>query len=728
MAQDAIRIRIGASLDTASIERAFGTAEKRAQKAEAKIRRDQRASKSAQEREARDLARAEESLNRQRSRALYQIYLQEQREFAKKEREKQRELARTTKAAEREARRQQQAQARIGGDFARRTSHRATRFLAPNMPLGSIARRTALDLSRGAGIDFNMGSLLGRSIEQEQMGVKLSTKAFREGAPGAAGIRQDPTKLVQQSRKAAFNTGTSTDDLLRATFAFTSQSGDLEAAMKGQERLAKLAKSQQADLEGTFFAAGKINNALEQQPEFMHDAEKRAAEVEKIMRLLVAQTKVGSVEFEKMGAQIPKIAGIAGLFEGGTDQSLGQLAAVLQVAEKGQAKNAATAATQAQALALGFQSARASKKLEKSLGIQTTNKEGRTRELKTLITEIVVGASKKQQEKGVAASTTITSLMSNKREFLPLLDFLQIFQNAGGGAKGLAALDQTFETFAKSISEDQATGDFNAAMNTAGSRTAQFNAKLEETGDKLREKLLPAFEKLAPTLIDLVETLSKVTTWVAENPKKAIAFGISASIARAGIESAFRTGIEGAILGQRGERAGRVGRVAGALGSAGLIAAIATAVFTAGTMIIDYIAGKENEEARKRISNDTGTVNSQESVRAMIERGDIEGAKKKQEGLIAQKNKNIEEQKAAMDVGFWESIVRGASTLTDDGADAVKLRDASDQRVLEQQQRELSESKALLRSINNALSSGITIKSMPNSPAEGGDIPGREPQ
>src|SRR5690606_23977751 len=84
---------------------------------------------------------------------------------------------------------------------------------------------------------------------------------------------------------------------------------------------------------------------------------------------------------------------------------------------------------------------------------------------------------------------------------------------------------------------------------STSNKAERLNARLEELTDNTLARLLPVLEDLQPKFISLAETLGNVTTWVAENPKEAIATAIGVAIGRASIESAFRAGIEKAILG-----------------------------------------------------------------------------------------------------------------------------------------------------------------------------------
>lgn len=740
MAAPPVRIRIGAALDSASVERAFASVEKRAAKAQVVQARQRAAGVQGERKAAADtskvwdrqlrelnrIAREQDRLHmrmaaraareqEQSARRQEQAARRAARETERAEERKRRELQRTAREAERQLRREQQARERAarraGESFARRTSHRTTRFLAPEAPLGSIALRTARNLAHGAGVQMDMGSMIGRTIEQEELATKISTKAFRPGQEGIAGTRVDPRELIKEARETAFATGGDTTETLQGLFAFTSQSGDLAAARASMESLAKLAKSQGADFEQTFFAAGKINNALEQQPEFMHDAQKRGQEIFKIMKLLIAQTKIGSVEFEKMGVQIPKIAGIAGLFQGGTDRSLGQLATVVQVAEKGQAKDAALASTQTQNLALDLQTGAAAKRF-KAMGIDTIDsKTGRTRELRAIILDVLKVAEKRRQEQGIAESTTITTLMPNKRAMLPLMDFLSIFREAGGGASGAAAIEKTFRDFSTTIGDEQLTGDLDASLKTTRALVNRFNVQVEDVGDNIKARLAPQFERLAPKLLELVQKLGNITTWVVDNPKTAIATAIGLSVARAGIESVLRASIERAILGQDGTRAGKVGRVVGGLGAVGGAVGVGLALGTIGSMTVENMVARNLDLQQEARAKSGEAFELEKRAEKLMQRGDEEGARKL---LFEAKEKRTEASETILkeeDRGFGEKLVLGLQSIID--PESVKAATADRQARFNAQQKALEDTRELLRELNRRIASGVHVNNMP---------------
>ncbi len=71
--------------------------------------------------------------------------------------------------------------------FARRTSHRATRFLMPEAPIGSMVMRGLGDVARGLGVDTSISSLIGRGVGIESAATNLSNRGHIAGTEGPNG-------------------------------------------------------------------------------------------------------------------------------------------------------------------------------------------------------------------------------------------------------------------------------------------------------------------------------------------------------------------------------------------------------------------------------------------------------------------------------------------------------------------------------------------------------------
>src|SRR6185369_153079 len=72
---------------------------------------------------------------------------------------------------------------------------------------------------------------------------------------------------------------------------------------------------------------------------------------------------------------------------------------------------------------------------------------------------------------------------------------------------------------------------------TTAAKTERFQHALDDVVMRVQSELLPVLIRLAPKALQLVDSFGKVATWAAENPFKAVAAALGASLLRAGIES-----------------------------------------------------------------------------------------------------------------------------------------------------------------------------------------------
>jgi hypothetical protein len=209
-------------------------------------------------------------------------------------------------------------------------------------------------------------------------------------------------------------------------------------------------------------------------------------------------------------------------------------------------------------------------------------------------------------------------MMPNKRSFLALQEFLNVFQGAGGGKAGLEAVRGEFKRNFNVLSKQQEDEDLRIQLESKASKGARVNARIEEIADRALTRVVPALEKLEEPALWLAEKFGELAQWVAEHPAKAILLGLAGATMRAAIESSFRAAIEasiyrgtGAIVTASGPTAAGLGAVGTQAGfaSAGLASVAAKAgVFLAATAAI-YLALDQAEgllDQLRKLSGDLG--------------------------------------------------------------------------------------------------------------------------
>lgn len=710
----------------ASVASVFGDIEKRWAKLQANMAKDQVRSARLAEREAqrmgRGLGKGVEEGARRGKRALSDL---------------ERGFQQISRVAERETIRMARAQQRAAESFARRTSYRATRFLLPNAPLGSMARRAAGDILRGVGVRANLSENVRAVVSADKAARGLSSAGYIAGAQGPAGVRVDPNVLKAEARELAKRYGGSTEEILGGQRAFVAQRGNLAGARAISGELVKRSTATGANAEDVFRTAAKIDSALASQSAFQEEGVRNKA----ILRLIdtfAKQGKIGSVEFEEAAKQVPKLSGIAAGFTGDATKNLTQLMTVTQLAERGPAKNAATASTYAQNFALDI--SKRSGQFKDVAGVDVF-KDGKIANLEDIIVGTLAATEqtktvKRRGQKPAEMNQIqqLQAILPNKRSFLALQEFLNVFKGAGGGKAGIAAVREEFKRFGEAQGEQQINSDLATALDSTSNKAERLNARLEELTDNTLSRLLPVLEDMQPAFLSLVEKLGDVTTWIVENPKKAIGAAITAAIARAGLESALRSGIEqlilgGPLAGGPSDRGQKVARGAAALGSAAVIASLAVTTLTVGTMIIDELFNKDQEKQKQQLKDDLERFNLGQKLPGIAERSPAEAAGKVRESIAANEaeQEKIKDEQGSLSRYFMDEETRTQANLnklfgTDffgGDTEALKTRDESEKNRLAELKAENDRLVQVLESIEARLSGGIVVTNMPQSMPEG---------
>jgi hypothetical protein len=167
------------------------------------------------------------------------------------------------------------------------------------------------------------------------------------------------------------------------------------------------------------------------------------------------------------------------------------------------------------------------------------------------------------------------------------------YKSAGGGEEGIKAVEQSLNRYMKA-QLDAATEAKNIAdiQASTAAKAQRFQNNLDKIVSTTANDLLPALESAAPVVLQLSKAFGGLIGWVIENPGKAILGAILGSIARAGMESAFRTAIDNLFKGKdsggrgfgyggTGTSKGKGFSAGGAIGAAGTGLAIGLPVAAA---------------------------------------------------------------------------------------------------------------------------------------------------
>lgn len=629
-------------------------------------------------------------------------------------------------------RRRAEAAARRDLDrFARRTSHRATRFLAPNLPIASVARRGAMELARGIGLDLSPADAIQGSVSAERLATHISNTAIVEGDRRNA-QRVAPGALVSEAQGVGAQLGFRPEEVLGALEAYKKRTGDLATAREMLGSLGRIAAATGTALDQLFGTAGELSNQLTDVP-----PEQRAKVIEDLVKSLAGQGKLGAVELEDLSRYGARIASTAGLYEGNVSDNIKQLGALAQASRAfGGADSAAMAATSVARLATTFKtSARVS--AFKNQGIEVLNPEtGQLRNPIELIKKALVATKDDPQEFNKLFMNIMGARgaegLGNQFRQARVAALKSGMGEEGATQQGLAAVDEFMKKMAEAaLTEKQIQDNLKEVQKTYEFQVNELNIEFQKAASEFLREFMPALKEAGPAIKAFAKSLGDVATWVVENPKQAIAAGIGIAIARAGIESAFRTAIERAILGagaQIGAGAGAGMKGALAVGGGVIAAAIAAGIAgifageefnrnRRGENINENVnnLGKGIERARGATESQGNETESQKLERLQKELGIAQSRQRKLDNLVSEGTRAPFAGVAMMGLPGAAGPVGAANVMSSDAVTGSR-----DLAKYTQQQRENSEAVKSLKAAIEELTRSIAATGT-------GEPPGRVP-
>jgi hypothetical protein len=529
-----IRIRVGASLDANAL-RAFEPLEKSGERARQNISRSFNAAGQAAGKSAKapltEWQKVEKELEKEANRLVKvqeRAAKQASREFDKGEKDKTRSAEREAKRRDdivrrssemagryaaqqaREEARAAQAAARAAAAAAKAVPWYAQKLGGPGGGAIGIGRRAGIRVGRGAaalygyggaaisgamglgmdvlqgmGVDTSISSMIGKSQEQQKVAQQISNAGY---VPGTQ--LQSSKSILDGVRNVANDTGTDTGEALEALRRFVAKTGDLKTGQETLGDMAKLARATGTHLEDMASAAAEVTNNLGDMPD-------KAGTVKTIMQQIAGQGKLGAVEIRDLASQMAKLAVNARKFEGGAKANISELGILAQEAKlAGGATSATMAATSVAAFA-GDISKKATLKAWTGAGLNPFTDKSRTqlRSPEELILEAV------KYSKGDIPK--LGNLFPNKMSTRAVAGFAGIYaETKGGETEKLGAVHAEFERLRQAqIDNTEVQRAFTESMKGSEAQVTVFNNHMVEVAEKLAGSVIPAFEGLAPMVV-----------------------------------------------------------------------------------------------------------------------------------------------------------------------------------------------------------------------------------
>jgi hypothetical protein len=442
------------------------------------------------------------------------------------------------------------------------------------------------------------GLVAGNAIRQDFMHrASAADLANQASLSGDKRSRQEiQTSVMEQANTLGMESGLGREPIIAALRAFQEISGDLAGAQEAIGGFSKIADASGADLELLGRAAGIFKQSLSAgglKGEKLNDG------LDEVLRSAVSLSAQGSIEMEGITRIAGKLSSLAGRSDGDPVQNIKDAIALSQVAVFGGASDAEEAGTAA--VRFSDDLIQNQKRIKENLGVEVMTEDGGLREIRPLILEMLAAT------KGDITELTQKSGAKFGKRAIKGLEFLAKIQrgdksgmsgeeSAAGQAflKGEASQGEIDEgaTFRRAQADRQAARAFEELNIAVGERLAPL----------MVSDLIPALEKAIPTIVSVTEALTKLASFVIDNPLAGIggiiAAKITADLTMAGIGKAAQMGLtalmssmgigtagtaaagaatsaaaQGAAVGGGSAAAGAAGAGALALGAAGLGAA-----------------------------------------------------------------------------------------------------------------------------------------------------------
>ena len=709
-------------------ERAARTSERQQQqqvRAQEKQQQQQiRNSERAAQQQAKAQERAQQYVARIRDRFFADQQRQEERAEREKERASERAAARIARTEERMRRQGERNAKKELEDRKTKVKEIAGEAYATAAAVASKALGVGKEIAGGMGVDFSLGSGVARAVQLQKMAVAI-VNAGNRGAPGED--RNGQVQALQdQARSIGAKYAFDPTKMLAGYAQFQAKTGDTATATAGLDRFAKLAKAMNVELDDMISMAGEVSSKLE---DGFKPGEERAEKVYQIIKALTAQGQEGAIEIADLAKETARIGGGAGFFKGDIGDTIVRLGSLAQLARQTGGANSSADAARSVAAFVTTLKTPARRKAFDAAGVEYKDKDGSFLDPFTIIKN-ALRATQGDTEK-------MNEMFKSSLGTKPVDALAKEFNRAGKGEAGIQAVDKLLAKFSGSVSEDVVNENVGRAMGTTESKAQLFQNKLDAIAASLADRVLPAFERMAPTVEKVVSALADLIAWASNNSGTAITAVIAGSIAKAAIGSVLKEKLVDLIAGglSKGPASSvgglPVGGGASALGSALAIGAIAVAAFTVGSMIVDKLIDDSAKADTEHVGEDMRMGNTDSLlIKLMKGMGGKEDIATVQAN-IADLERRVKVAKGEDDAligGTFGAMMRaGANWVTASGPDYKTIKkgqlDAEDG-GLERLEAKLAEQKAdLARVLGNTLTikGTVEVSNMPTNMSGGPD-------
>ena len=477
-------------------------------------------------------------------------------------------------------------------------------------------------------------------------------------------------------------------------------------------------------------SAGQIGSAIGEVGEgkAFATAEEKAKAVNDVLRTMTAQGQEGAIEIANLATQMAKLKAAGGRFEGSTAESIKRMGALAQLSMQ---LGGSASATQAATSVMGFANtlatpARRAEFKAAGVNVDSATQKGAFADPFEIIRRSLTATGGDQEK--------MKKLFANVVGERAVAALTGAYNKAGGGDAGIAAVNDQFNRFGGTISNDQLKENLGRRMGSRSAQMAVAQNDVDQVYADMVKDLAPALKEIIPIARDVTKAFAGVVSWAANNPGSAITAAIVASIGKAAIgkaaSDALTSAIKGGGGGAGGPGAGGPGMgLLGNLGAGLAIATVAIATAKIGMAVIDDLFKDAEDAEKKRMEGDLSRDDALSILRGADKTGVVQAVDKDRlEKTAADLQRRIALAKGEQNEligGTVGAVLRAGENYVTGGPDMATMRSAQqDIPQIKAMEAELAQVKAALTSITTGVlkvSGEVTVKNMPTAgPATNG--------
>ena len=435
---------------------------------------------------------------------------------------------------------------------------------------GAVSRAGRSTVGSVAGVAGGLGLTAGTAMVGQSIigAARLRHQAMKlaQSTRGKDGKRtQDPAELMAFAQRMSTTHGVDASEVLSGLGTVAERAGGgegLAKARKDWEALTRMGVAwsvSQEDMGGVVAAA--LDAGVQPGKELLD-----------LVENLVAQGKLGAIEFGDLAGELGKLKGAGLSYDQSPASMLRSMVAFSQVAARAQVspEESRTAVKD-----IGRDVTTNAEELRRS-GVKTTSN-GKLRNSFDLIADIIeksettglyVKGRKGKQKGSLARDAMFTGTSSSI-----VRELANIYSTGHDGKTGRDAVMSALRAFEGApLAKGETDAAYSEMMSTEVAKAnvawAKFNVELS--------KMLPQFSALLPEVLKATQAFAKLAVWASENPFKALgavfAVHLTKELASAGIGNLIKNLLRGGGGGGAPGAPGGPG-AAGALGNAAALAA-----------------------------------------------------------------------------------------------------------------------------------------------------------